>query len=113
MSKRAPTEYNLFVKAEMAKKKKTFADQGVPFRASQVMQEIGILWRQTHDVVVRSPKSAGCNDSWAQKCASQQKLCSTGATGRRSCGRSPEAKKAAAQQASARYRAAKKALLNA
>ena len=125
MSKREPSEYNLYVKHHMAVLIKDYAESGHPFKASTAMKDIARMWRREHGVdspapkkdrspkakKARSPKakSVGCDETWVAKCSALDKVCRVGPTGRRGCGQSPDVKKAKAAAAAKAYRASKKA----
>ena len=91
-------------------------EMGDFFKATDAMSIIARKWRQMRGVASpvgrRSPKSrksAGCNPDWAEKCAAKDRLCHVGSSGRRSCVKTPEQKKAAANLAAKKRRAALKA----
>ena len=114
MSKRAPTAYNLFVRAQTPRMKE---DMGGNYTPTESMKLIAALWRREKGLSSpaknRSPKSrksAGCNEDWADKCAALNKVCHVGESGRRSCTMRPEDKKAAAKASAKKSRATKNAL---
>lgn len=118
MSKRQPSEYNLYVKKHMADLKKDYA--GRVFKASEAMSLIARMWRNEHGLASpakkspskKSPKGKGCSAQWAAKCAAKSKVCHVSPkSGRRSCVQSPESKKAKAKAAAKAYRAKKAAAL--
>lgn len=117
MSKRQPSEYNLYVRKHMAKLKSDFEHEGRVFRASEAMSLIARMWRNEHGLASpakkspskKSPKGKGCSAQWAAKCAAKSKVCHVSPkSGRRSCVQSPESKKAKAKA----YRAKKAALMS-